>query len=42
MTTKETNTKTVYVLTFEFLQNPSTKQPILQVNNFTKISSLKQ
>jgi len=41
MTTKENNTKTVYVLTLEFLQNPSTKQRILEVNNFTEVSSLK-
>jgi len=41
MTTKETNKKTVYVLTLEFLQNTSTKQCILQVNSFTEISPLK-
>ena len=41
MTTKETNTKIVYVLTLEFLQNQHTNQCILQVNNFTEISSLK-
>jgi hypothetical protein len=41
MTTKETNTKIIYVLTLEFLQNQRTNQSILQVNNFTEISSLK-